>query len=299
MSTALVLLLGPLIWGLGFVATKMTLTGSGPLWANGVRFVLASAVLLPMAFVRVRRLGARQLGAGALLGVFLFLAFSFQTAGMVTTSISHSSFITGLYAVFVPALGPLFGRHPRPALLGSAALALIGLALLTGLASASARPTLGDALILGCAVTSAIHILIADRVAKAIDSIALNWVQLATVAACSIGVACAIEGGPQIRWSPSVVWGQLYLAIFSSGVAFTLQFWAQRRISPTVAAMIFLLEAPFGAAAGALWYHERLSGLQMTGALMMLAASYLAIVTGEREPEASEPEVTALRETGL
>lgn len=133
MGTAVVLLLGPLIWGAGFVATKVTLGGSGPLWANCVRFFLAIAVLLPMAWPRLRRIGKRDLAAGALLGVFLFLAFTFQTAGMVTTGIAHSSFITGLYAVFVPLLGSFFGRHPRLPLLGAVALALVGLALLTDL----------------------------------------------------------------------------------------------------------------------------------------------------------------------
>lgn len=154
-------------------------------------------------------------------------------------------------------------------------------------------------MILGCAIVSAIHILIADRVAKAVDSIALNWLQLATVAVVSLATALALEGRPQIHWSPAIVAGQLYLAIFSSGVAFTLQFWAQRRVSPTVAAMIFLLEAPFGALAGALVYGERLSNLQLLGGLMMLGACYLAVTTGERETETTEPAATALRETGL
>jgi drug/metabolite transporter (DMT)-like permease len=297
LGAALVLLLGPLIWGAGFVATKVTLGGSGPLWANCVRFLLAIVVLLPMASSRLRRLGRREAIAGILLGVFLFLAFTFQTSGMVTTDISHSSFITGLYAVFVPLFGPFFGRHPKLPLLGAVALALAGLAMLTGFASAQAHATVGDALILGCAIVSAIHILIADRVAKAADSIALNWVQLATVTAISLITALALEGQPHIHWSRPIVAGQLYLAVFSSGVAFTLQFWAQRRISPTVAAMIFLLEAPFGALAGALIYGERLSGVQMLGGVMMLCASYLAVLTGERE--ISEPAAAVLRETGL
>ena len=299
MLTAFVLLLGPLIWGAGFVATKVTLGGSGPLWANCVRFALAILVLFPMALPRLRRRGRRALRAGVLLGVFLFLAFTCQTAGMVTTGIAHSSFITGLYAVFVPLFGPFFGRHPKLSLLGATALALAGLALLTGVFSASAHVSPGDLLILGCAIVSAIHILIADRVAKEADSIALNWIQLATVAVISLGTAFALEGAPHITWSRNVVVGQLYLAIFSSGLAFTLQFWAQRRISPTVAAMIFLLEAPFGAAAGAAIYGERLSLVQMLGGMLMLVACYLAVITGEREPEITEPAATSLRETGL
>jgi drug/metabolite transporter (DMT)-like permease len=294
---AAILLLGPLIWGGGFVATKATLAGSGPLWANAIRFLLAIAVLAPVAGRRIRRLTRGQLASGALLGVFLLGAFSFQTAGMVSTSVAHSSFITCLYAVLVPLLGPFFGRRPDRWQLAAAALATCGLLLLTGIAQAPAAPIgRGDWLVLGCAFVSAIHILIADRVSKDVDPIALNWVQLATVALLSVAAAWGLEGPPAIRWQPAVIGGQLYLAIFSSGVAFTLQFWAQRRISPTAAAMVFLLEAPFGALAGYLAYGEQLTLLQALGAVLMIGASYLAVAAGEKVAPADE---IPLRETGL
>ena len=293
---ALVLLAGPLIWGFGFVATKATLAGSGPLWANAFRFLFAIAVLLPFAARLLAHLSRRGLVSGIWLGVFLFAAFSFQTAGMVETSVAHASFITGLYAVFVPLLGPLVGRRPRPWQIAATGFALAGLVLLTGVASSAAPVGHGDWLILGCAVVSAFHILLADRVAKDVDPIALNWVQLASVAVLSLIAARILEGPMAVRWLPRVLTGQLYLAVFSSGVAFTLQFWAQRRISPTAAAMVFLLEAPFGAIAGYLVYGERLSLLQALGALLMVGASYLAVAAGGDRVSAAE---LPLRETGL
>ena len=99
-----------------------------------------------------------------------------------------------------------------------------------------------------------------------------------------------------VRWLPPVIAGQLYLAVVSSGVAFTLQFWAQRRISPTAAAMVFLLEAPFGALASYLVYGERLSLVQGLGAALMMGASYLAVAAGDGHAPAEE---LPLRETGL
>ncbi len=295
-SVALVLLIGPLIWGYGFVATKATLAGSGPLWANAFRFLLAIVLLFPIAAAAVRRLPWRHLVSGVWLGVFLLGAFSFQTAGMVETTIAHASFITGLYAVFVPLLGAFVGRPPRPWQIAATILAVVGLVLLTGVASSGARIGRGDWLVLGCALVSAVHILIADRVAKEIDPIALNWVQLATVAVLSLAAARLVEGPMAIHWLPQVIGAQLYLAVFSSGVAFTLQFWAQRRISPTAAAMVFLLEAPFGALASYLVYGERLSLVQGLGAALMMGASYLAIAAGEENAPAAE---LPLREAGL
>ena len=200
LPVALALLVGPLIWGVGFVATKATLAGSGRLWANAFRFLFAIAILFPFAARAVSRVPKRHILSGIWLGVFLLAAFSFQTAGMVDTTVAHASFITGLYAVFVPLFGPLFGRRPRPWQLAAVGLAMLGLVLLTGVASSGARIGRGDWLILGCALVSAIHILIADRVAKDVDPIALNWVQLATVAVLSVAAARLLEGPMAIRW---------------------------------------------------------------------------------------------------
>ena len=283
LGTALVLLIGPLIWGIGFVATKATLSGSGPLWANAIRFGLGSLVLLPFSWRGLASLTRKQLGAGLLLGVFLFAAFTGQTAGLVTTSVAHSSFITGLYAVLVPLIGPFFGKRPHPVQLLAAGLAVLGLLLLTGLGSltlgfgAGESFSIGDLLTFGCALVSAVHILIADRVAHDASPLVLNWLQLATVFLLSSLVALPIEGFPAVHWTAGVIAGQLYLAIFSSGVAFTLQFWGQRRISPAAAAMIFLLEAPFGALAGAVVYGERMGWLQACGGLLILIASFLSV----------------------
>jgi len=203
----------------------------------------------------------------------------------LTTTVSRSSFLTGLYAVFTPLLGVVFGRRLRASHVGAAALALAGLWLL-------ARPeqgagvslSRGDLLTLGCAVACAAQILAADRVAGQADSLALNFWQLAGVAVLSIAAAAIFEGRPVIHWTPGLVAAQAYVVIFSSLVAFTLQLHAQRRLSATAAAMIFLLEAPFGALAGYLVSGDRLTAIQGLGALIMLAACGLAVLAGEPTP---------------
>jgi drug/metabolite transporter (DMT)-like permease len=97
------------------------------------------------------------------------------------------------------------------------------------------------------------------------------------VSLVSLPIAFALEGHLHFTAQPEVLFGLAYLAILSSGVAFTLQLVAQKRISPGVAAMIFLLEAPFGAICGALFDGDRLSNTQWAGAGLMTVASLLAI----------------------
>src|SRR5450432_1332585 len=107
------LLLVPLIWGFGFFATRLSLRGSGPLWANALRFTLASAAMAPIVAIRGLRLNRAQIASGALLGLLLFLAYSCQTTGLVTSTVSRTGFIAALYAVATPILAPFFGYWPR------------------------------------------------------------------------------------------------------------------------------------------------------------------------------------------
>jgi drug/metabolite transporter (DMT)-like permease len=282
---ALLLLLAPAIWGFGFVGTQRTLADMGPLWSNALRFGAAVLLLYPIARGRLKAVSRRQIGHGLTLGALLFFAFTLQTTGLLTTTVSHSSFLTGLYAVFTPILGVAFGRRLRASHLGAAALALVGLWLLArppqGDGFAMSR---GDLLTLGCAVVTAGQILVADRVAGQTDSLALNFWQLVGVAALSLVAAAVFEGRPVIHWTIGLVVAQLYLIVFSSLIAFTIQLHAQRTLPPTAAAMIFLLEAPFGALAGFLLSGDRLTAIQGVGAGLMLAACGAAVLSGEPAP---------------
>jgi drug/metabolite transporter (DMT)-like permease len=240
--------------------------------------------MAPLVGWRRLRLTRRQALSGVVLGLLLLVAFTLQTTGLVTTTVSHSSFITGLYAVMTPLLAPFFGRWPKPMVLVASALAVFGLWLLTtahpgqlDLAQLGSGLNRGDLLTFGCAVVSALHILVADRVTSGADSFSLNYVQLTTVALTALPVALLFEGQLHFATSPTAILGLVYLAVLSSGVAFTVQLVAQKRVSPGVAAMIFLLEAPFGAIAGLLFDGDHLTGSQWAGAALMTVASLLAI----------------------
>ncbi|MHB1844138.1 MAG: DMT family transporter [Deltaproteobacteria bacterium] len=281
---ASILLLAPLIWGVGFVATREQLAGMTPLWANALRFGIAAAVLLPISIGRLSALSPSQRWGGLLLGVLLFVAFSAQTAGLALTTVSRSSFLTGLYAVLTPLFALALGKRVRRGQVVAIGLAFAGLWLLARPAAGGLNP--GDLLTLGCAAATACQILLADVLAQGADPLALNGVQMAGLAICALAAASLWDGVPVIRSSGRVWEATAYLAILSSVVAFTLQLRAQKRLPPTAAAMIFLLEAPFGALAGRLMLGERLDGVQGLGCGLILGASAVAVLWGG-EPAAS------------
>ncbi len=280
---ALLLSLTPLLWGVGFVGTRVSLECAGPLWANAYRFLLALALLLVLCARHLRHLGWQDLRAAGLLGVPLFLAFAFQTASLLHTSIARASFITCLYAVFVPVLAIALGRErARLGHFALVALALCGMALLSGIGDAGAAGLgRGELYVLLCSFACALQILAADAVSGRRPALVMNLLQTTWVAALSVVAAFAFEGPPPLeRLDGRSAGALLYLAGPSSVGAFSIQLYAQTRLSPSVASMVFLLEAPFGALAGLVLLGERQGLLAWLGAGLML----LACAAATRQP---------------
>ncbi len=284
---ALLLTLTPLLWGFGFVGTRVSLECAGPLWANAYRFLLALALLVPLCARHLPRLGRSDVRAALGLGLPLFFAFAFQTAGLLYTSIARASFITCLYAVFVPLLAIALGRErARLGHFALVALALSGLALLSGVGDQGAAGLgRGELYVLVCSLACALQILAADVLAGRRPALLLNLLQTTVVAVLSIIAAFVFEGPPPLeRLDARSIGALLYLAGPSSVGAFSIQLYAQTRLSASVASMIFLLEAPFGALAGWLLAGERHGTLAWIGAGLMLVACGAATRLEHREP---------------
>ena len=82
----------------------------------------------------------------------------------------------------------------------------------------------------------------------------------------------------------------LYLGIFSSGVAYTLQILAQKDSNPTVVSLLLSLESVFAVLAGAVILHNRMSGKEYLGCVLMLIAVVLAQLPG-KAPKTAENKI--------
>ena len=97
---ALLLLVAAVVWGFAFVPQKLTVVALLPLQATALRFLLAAPLALAVANKRLLTPKVKMRHAW-LLGVMLFAAYAFQTAGLVYAPVARVSLITGLYAVLV------------------------------------------------------------------------------------------------------------------------------------------------------------------------------------------------------
>ena len=79
------------------------------------------------------------------------------------------------------------------------------------------------------------------------------------------------------------IWPILYVGIFSSGVAYTLQIVAIKGSNPAVVSLLLSLESVFAVLSGALILHERLSARELMGCGLIFAAVILTQLPQRRK----------------
>ncbi len=299
-------ILAAFIWGTAFVAQDMCADIIDTFTFNAIRSYIAVLVLLVVIAIfgrankdksfptaTQRKAANRQMWIGGICcGTALAVASNFQQAGIgAGTDAGKAGFITALYVVLVPLFGLFFKRKVNLSTWIAVVLSVVALYLLCIKGDFSLAP--GDLLILVCAVCFAIHILVIDHFTATVDGVKLSCVQffVAAVLATIAKVVCVILGmnGTGDAVSTTSIFAMpdwsaildcalpiLYVGIFSSGVAYTLQILAQKDSNPTVVTILLSLESVFAVIAGAIILKQQMSVREYIGCAVMFAAVILA-----------------------
>lgn len=251
----------------------------GPFLFIALRFAVATIVVLPFALHesgKHRLSGASpltmsdMLGFG-LVGISLFAGMATQQVGLLSTSVTNSGFLTGLYVVLTPILGVLlFREFPHRVTWVAAILSLIGIYLLSG--GNIGALVIGDLLTIVSAACWALQVvMIARFVGQSGRPLALSVTQFAVTGGIALLFALLLE---PIYWSSIVAAGPqiLYAGIFASGFAFTLQVIGQRYTSAPQAAIFLSSEAPFAALFAFWWLGERVGMIGLAGCVLIFIA---------------------------
>lgn len=279
------------VWGLTFVMVKKSLEHITPFVFMSYRFLLATLVMVPFCAGKLRKLDRGMLGAGTLLGILLYAAYSFQTFGLERTAAGNAGFITGLFVVFVPVLSVLILKQkPDARSILAVVVALVGLAFLS--LQQEVRLNWGDVLVLCCALIYSFHIIYLSGYARKYDLALLTLVQMAVVA-LGMSVSAAMfesftvpRGG--LVWSTIAVCG-----IVASALAFYIQAYAQRVLSPVRVSVVLIMEPVFSVIFGILLLNEKLTWRGWLGCGLMLAAMLISEVRPDRTSSNNHPESTS------
>ena len=250
------------VWGWTFVLVKDAVTQYPTLPFLQIRFALAFVVMA----VLVHRLPSwRELRVGAVIGAVLAAGYLTQTVGLTITSAGNAGLITGLFVVLTPVLNRLFGAPIHWWTWLAAFISLAGLVFLTG---GPAGMSIGDLLVLACAVLFALHIVLLGRWSPGLSSAPLAMVQMAACALLfSAGGTVSLQPPGPTVWFAIVVTG-----LFASAFAYFIQTWAQAHMSANRTALILATEPAWALVAAVALAGQRFGPPQAVGAGLLLVA---------------------------
>jgi len=274
------------IWGTTFVIVKNGLNDIEPFLFLGLRFLIAFVVLAAAAGRKLIHAPLSTWLEGSLLGVFLFIGYTFQTIGLQYTTSSNAGFVTGVSVVLVPILDALL-KKARPSLSTTATVLMAALGLyLLSVPAGGFHPSTGDLLVLVCAFGFAFHIVFVDRYSYKHDPVAITAVQILFVGVVSMVLGLTTETWPQ-EFTSNAVTAILITSILATALAFLLQNALQKYSTPTRFAVVLTMEPVFAALAGYLWANELLSYRALLGAAFILCSMLIAIITRSEPTTAS------------
>ena len=284
------------VWAINYITAKIALRHMDPFTFASFRLVLAGVFMfliyrlclrLP-AFAEAAR--ARHIGwTRHDLWIFLYLGFFGVTVnqfcftlGMRYTSVIHSAIISSLSPIYTLILAVLFRLENATVrkVLGML-VALAGVTLMSAGAGISRHSPslLGDIITLTGSLGFAVYVVLGKRVASRYDSLTMTTFNslFGALIVLPIAIHRAILIGSFAHWRaiPWSVWAcMVYMAFFSSAIAYVLYFWALRYYEATQLATFSYLLPVTATALGIIFLGERGSWLELLGALFALAAVY-------------------------
>ena len=274
MKTALTALAASFVWGTAFAFQRMAAGHIGAITFNFYRSVLAALSLGVLLFVSNRRKkpeerkksDPKKIAIGGTVSIVQQYAIADVEAG-------KAGFLTTLYILLVPLFSVVFlHKKVAPSLWVSVLLGLTGLYFISVKEGFTISPS--DALVLLSAGIYAVYILAADYYVRFCSPTELNCAQFIVASVvCLIGMFAVEE--PTLAELRDNIIPILYLGIFSSAIAYTLQFAAQRDGNPVAVTLLLSMESVFSVLGAAVLLHEFLSGRELFGCGIMLCAVIL------------------------
>ena len=276
-------LLCTFIWGTTFIAQDTGMDDIGPFTFNAVRFFVGFLAIAPLAFLfefKKFKLEFRSniktfVILSFLIGISLFLGSALQQVALLYTDVANAAFFTIFYVPMVPIIIFLFGKKSiHWSVWPSVVLCLIGGYLLTNFYDATVR--LGDSLVLLGALFWSTHIIFTGMIITKYNlPLTIGAIQTLIVALFSFMVGVTYEEfifDNILKEIDSI----LYAGILSGGLAFVLQIYAQRNITPAPAAIIFSLEGVFATIAAWFLLNQILGINNLLGCFFILCGVLLS-----------------------
>ena len=282
-STDLLMVAVILIWGINFSVVKLALRDFSPLAFNGVRFGLATAVMVVILVLRGEsfRLARRDLLPIVFLGLsghtLYQLVFIF---GLAATIPANSALLMATSPIFVAIYGRVLGIERTNRLIWAGiVLSFAGILMVIGgggEVSLGGGTLRGDLLILAAAMLWAAYTTASKPLLTRYSPIKVT--ALSMVAGTIPFVVISVPALLRQDWGASTIsgWGALlYSAVFAVVVGYVIWYTSVQRVGNARTAVYSNLLPVVAGVIGWLLLGDRLTPLQLVGAAVVLAGIML------------------------
>ena len=265
------------IWGTTFIAQDTGMDKIGPLTFNATRFFIGFLSIIPFALLIEKKKIFKEINNNKKLffkllfwiGLFLFLGTFLQQTALLYTDVANAAFFTIFYVPMVPIiLFFIYSKSIHWSIWPSVLFCVFGVYLLSDFSDATIR--LGDSLVILCALFWALHIIFIGNFAKSFNlPLFFGALQALVVSFFSFIFAIFFETitiANILNESISII----YAGVLSGGIAFTLQIYAQKNISPAPAGIIFSLEGVFATIAAWIILNQILDVNNIIGCFLII-----------------------------
>lgn len=285
-----------LIWAINFIAAKIGLRSLPAATLASFRVVLAGVAMLPFysfcsrlpafagaAEVRRRDFTVRDLWTFLYMGFFgVVMNQVCFTVGLRYTSVSHAAVIVGMGPIYTLVLAVLFKLETATWRKATGmAIALAGIAVLAsenGISTHSPS-VLGDVIMMTGSIGFAMYVVLGKRLGGRYDPLTMTAFSHYAGAFLVLPVAIyrAVLLGSLEHWR-AIAWSgwaaMLYMAIFSSAVAYVFYFWLLRYLEASQLSAFTYVLPVVATILGILWLGERGSWGQVLGGGLALSGVY-------------------------
>jgi len=285
-STAnILLLLASILWGSGFVVTKIALDANvSPGFINFIRGFLFLVLVLMFFYEKIFRMTFKDFQIGLIAGLLNFGGYITQTIAVQYTTPSNNAFITATYVVVVPFIA--WGIYQKKLQLKSfisISFCLVGMTILTGILNKALIINIGDVYSFICALFYAGAIVYLSYGARKTDVSIVAFMLAVVQVIGGLFFFLFVETGnlTDVNWSAAIV-PLLYMGIICSFVGQTVQVLSQKHTSATSAGLIMMLEGVFGSIFSVAFGFEAFTDKLVIGGILIMLSIVIMEVDFEQ-----------------
>jgi drug/metabolite transporter (DMT)-like permease len=304
-NAALSMILAAACWGLATVMSKGVLEHVAPLTLLVVQLTTSISFLWGTILVQQRRyqIDGQLLRLGLIGLLNPGLAYTLGLLGLALSTASMATLLWAIEPVLILMLaGLMLGERLTRPLVGSSALALVGVALVAGISptAGTGSSTVGNLLILLGVLCCALYVVLTRRMIGNHDPLVLVALQQTFALGGALliwpvgwwrGELVGLQSVAPSMWAWAILSGITYYAL-----AFWFYIRGLKQMPASIAALYLNLIPIFGVAGAYIFLGERLGIMQWFGALLILVAVAVVVRLQGEEIAAPIPQVPACPE---